>query len=196
MTQTLLKQPNASAQYFKKRAQYALLASVLEGFPEGTLILTVDGQLRLANKRGRQLCRQIGAFATEQSPSGPLGEICRYLVESRELFPDQNLEISQELRLDETTLQIRIQWFQIDDEDEACLMVRLEDRAQSFLTAAFYEAQQYSLTERETEVWLLKRSGIGNKEIAATLFISINTVKRHIKHIYAKREQMLELNPS
>ncbi|MBN1231682.1 MAG: response regulator [Anaerolineales bacterium] len=43
-----------------------------------------------------------------------------------------------------------------------------------------------TLTEREIEVLELVVAGLGNKEIAAKLFISTNTVKRHLKSIFAK----------
>ncbi len=42
------------------------------------------------------------------------------------------------------------------------------------------------LTPREREVLSLVADGAGNTEIAERLFISINTVTRHLTHIYAK----------
>jgi ATP/maltotriose-dependent transcriptional regulator MalT len=42
------------------------------------------------------------------------------------------------------------------------------------------------LSRRELEVLKLIESGCTNQEIAARLFISIATVKRHISNIYAK----------
>jgi DNA-binding NarL/FixJ family response regulator len=43
-----------------------------------------------------------------------------------------------------------------------------------------------NLTDRELEVLALVAQGYGNKEIATMLFISKNTVKRHLKSIFAK----------
>jgi LuxR family transcriptional regulator, maltose regulon positive regulatory protein len=42
------------------------------------------------------------------------------------------------------------------------------------------------ITERELEVLRLLNSGLSNREIAERLFISLDTVKSHTKHIYAK----------
>jgi len=42
------------------------------------------------------------------------------------------------------------------------------------------------LTRREREVLELAMRGLPNKEIARRLFISVDTVKSHVKHLYAK----------
>ena len=42
------------------------------------------------------------------------------------------------------------------------------------------------LSERELEVLYLIAAGLRNKEIAEKLFISLNTVKTHLKNLYQK----------
>ena len=42
------------------------------------------------------------------------------------------------------------------------------------------------LTEREAEIMQCMEQGMNNAEIAEALFISLNTVKRHIQNIYRK----------
>src|SRR5689334_3931201 len=42
------------------------------------------------------------------------------------------------------------------------------------------------MTPREQEVLLLLSEGLSDREIAARLFLSVGTVKWHIKNIYAK----------
>ncbi len=44
------------------------------------------------------------------------------------------------------------------------------------------------LTEREIEVLKLIAEGLSNPEIAEKLFLSVGTVKTHVKHIYWKIE--------
>ena len=47
-------------------------------------------------------------------------------------------------------------------------------------------AKQYELTERESEVFVLLAKGRNTEHIQKTLFISANTAKTHILHIYRK----------
>lgn len=46
--------------------------------------------------------------------------------------------------------------------------------------------KRFGLSDREVEVALLIRSGEENKELAEKLYVSINTLKTHIRHIYEK----------
>jgi len=45
---------------------------------------------------------------------------------------------------------------------------------------------QFDLSKREIEVLQLISKGYNNEEIAEKLFVSKNTVKTHIQHIYTK----------
>lgn len=51
---------------------------------------------------------------------------------------------------------------------------------------ADHPGRDAGLTPREAEVLALIAKGLSNQEIAATSFLSINTVKTHIRHTYAK----------
>ena len=47
-------------------------------------------------------------------------------------------------------------------------------------------SQAFNLSKRETEIVQLVAKGLANKEIAAELSISVETVRVHLKHIYEK----------
>jgi DNA-binding CsgD family transcriptional regulator len=58
--------------------------------------------------------------------------------------------------------------------------------ADRFLSDELY--QRYNLSPREQEVLPLLVQGASNKELSERLFISVNTVKTHLRNIYAKFE--------
>jgi RNA polymerase sigma factor (sigma-70 family) len=74
----------------------------------------------------------------------------------------------------------------------ACLEKQSFDRKSFHVTvdrarnAAAQDPVLKSLTEREQEVLVLLASGLTNKEIAQRLTITANTVKRHLKSLFAK----------
>ena len=46
--------------------------------------------------------------------------------------------------------------------------------------------EEQKLSEREQDVFIELAKGNTNKEIAKTLYISVNTVKSHLKSIFSK----------
>ena len=68
-----------------------------------------------------------------------------------------------------------------------CFIILLEDRQRSLRNRALSDAAIYGLTEREAEVWALKLRGKEYSEISDTLWISQNTVKKHVKNIRSKQ---------
>jgi DNA-binding CsgD family transcriptional regulator len=119
--------------------------------------------------------------------------ICQSLVHSRSLFPGQHWLIESNIFAnDSTALRISARWFQIDCLEHSCLLLTLEDRYQVHKNIAADEAQKCGLTAREKEVWLLHRANYTYKQIALELSISTNTVKKHMRSIYAKRNSSSE----
>lgn len=167
-----------------------LLQAIIEGFMDGVLILTEQGELIHANQRARRLCQQ---FSSEQLQPNlvplPIWRICQSLIDSRELFPEQTMIIEAEIDTKNAeVLRVRVRWLQFDQSDTPNLLVTIENRSQSTKNTAFTEAQQYNLTPRESEVWSLRRANYSYKEIADKLYITTNTVKKHLKNVYAKQQ--------
>ncbi|NET56529.1 MAG: helix-turn-helix transcriptional regulator [Symploca sp. SIO2E6] len=119
--------------------------------------------------------------------------VCLNLIESRKLYPHQPMILESQMATgDLSNLRVRVQWLQLAAFEHPCILVTLENQTQSLQNLALAEAYQYGLTSRETEVWLLRRSQYTYNQIAAELFISLNTVKKHLKNILAKQKMTVE----
>lgn len=176
------------------RSDASLLAAVLEGFSDGILILTPDQVLYHINQKGKEILRLFQAEGTA-NPDIPacIQSMCEHMVESQELFPDTHLLLTQSFTCgNDQQIRVRVQWLHLKPGTDPYLLVLLEDQTHATRITALSEAVRYGLTPRETEVWLLRRAQRSYEEIGAELYIAINTVKRHLKSIYAKRKQVMD----
>ena len=163
-----------------------LLQGVVEGLPDGILILNDRGELTYDNSCARKICQNLLFSTASTSILHQVWRCCHALMGSRQIA--QAVVIEDEIQTEVgTTIRIRVRWLDPGVEHSSFL-VTLEDQQQSAQYRAYAEAQRYSLTERETEVWVLKRIGLTYKAIAAKLYIAEDTVKKHIKNIHTRRD--------
>lgn len=175
--------------------QPSLLQAVLEGFIDGVLILSEQGEWIHANDRARRICEQLtkGLTQPDRVPQ-EIWRACQSLISSLNLYPNKALTIEDEITTDQAaSYRVRAQWLTLERFQHPCLLVTLEDRLQSLRQAAIGEAQRYGLTPRELEVWLRYRAGYSYKAMATELYITHNTVKKHMKNIHAKRQMALAI---
>jgi DNA-binding CsgD family transcriptional regulator len=173
---------------FDTVAQVSLLEAVIESFVDGILILTTEYELVHTNEYARRICRELNSNKTNSVPEEIL-HICESLVDSRELLPDEKVFMEYEIEKSPTVkLRIKARWLTMEDE---CILVTIEDCYLSNQNSAIADARKYGLTEREAQVWLLRRANLSYREIAQNLYITINTVKKHLKNIYAKQQDMM-----
>lgn len=166
-----------------------LLQAVLEGFVDGILVLTDRYDVIYANAMAESICAELRDSSETLPPD--LQRVCDALIDSRDLY-SQPITIESEVTTQRTTLTIRAQWLQLDLAARPCLLLRLQDEQRVLHGLAIAEAQQWHLTARESEVWLLRRSGYSRKQIATDLYIALDTVKKHLKNIQSKRQAALD----
>ncbi len=167
---------------------------IFDGFSDGLLIVTDQGTLVCANQYARLICHSL-MRDPHHSPFVPreIWKICQAVTE-----PDNSTGFPEPISVLEgefyaghlNSIRVRTRWVKLDEGDRHSLLVILEDKAQLTRQLAIAEAQTCGLTPRETEVWLLHRAGNSRSQIAAQLFISVDTVKKHIKNTRAKREMV------
>ncbi|NEQ54803.1 MAG: helix-turn-helix transcriptional regulator [Leptolyngbya sp. SIO3F4] len=167
-------------------------------FPfQGLLLLNQAGQLMQSNAKARELCQMLHQAIVNPSgtPAVNYGAVpsqvttlCKYLRNGRLEFPGRPLQLSEDIFLD-TGVQIHLnaEWIELDGQNTPCILVRLEDVTQMASQRALCDAIRYGLTQREFEVWTLYLQGISYREIGDQLFITISTVKKHMKNVYSKR---------
>jgi DNA-binding CsgD family transcriptional regulator len=173
--------------------QSSLLQAILEGLIDGILILSDQGEWIHANDCARRICHQLsrGIPQPDLVPQ-EIWNTCKRLIENLTLYPNQTVTVEDEINAASVSYRLRAQWLNLDAIQSPCVLVTLEDRLQSIQSTAIAEGHRYGLTPREAEVWLRYRANYSYKDIASELYISHNTVKKHMKSIHAKRQSALE----
>ena len=179
-----------------------LLNDVIEGLMDGVLILTENARVLCCNRLAQQICDRFcddtsGRDRPSRSPAiesvpGPIWSVCQSLMDSQVHHEQPSVMVEDEIHLDKTqTIRVRVRWLRLAETNAPYLLVILEDRLQSAKRRAILEGKRYGLTKREAEVWLYRCIEYTYEEIARELFITINTVKKHIKSINFKRDAFL-----
>lgn len=180
-------QPGANSQ----SAPPPLVQEVFETLVDGILIVNNQGQVIYANTCAHRLCGSLMGQTPSPLDRVPLTiwAICQRLVGRQPVLSPLADIIDDEIETEGTQLRVRVRWMELPTLDDPHITVTLEDRCQSLHNVVMMEAHNYRLTKRETEVWALKRRDFPYKDIAAHLHISVDTVKKHVKNIHAKRDQ-------
>lgn len=168
-----------------------LLKAVIECHLDGILMVDALGHIIIANESARRICQRLApeGFPDSQLPL-PLWNLCRVMLQNRENLSDPSIMIEDQLALEPAGyVRVRVQWVQPQYPDVR-LMVTLEDTFSAAQRRAELERRKYGLTDREAQVWLLRQADCTYKAIATKLHIEVNTVKKHLKSIYAKRDMV------
>ncbi|MGB3614544.1 MAG: helix-turn-helix transcriptional regulator [Elainellaceae cyanobacterium] len=199
-------QPSASHDASAEGITVDHLAIVFETFldrifpSQGLLLLDQAGQLIQNSPQARQLCSALTASEAVVLRAVPaqgqsllpaqIHTLVQGLIESRELFPNQSIQLQDQLTLDDnTSIHIQAEWIDLGAQSSPCIVVTLEDLTEVTHQRALFDAYRYHFTPRETEVWELHLQGLSYRQISEAFFISLNTVKRHMKSIYGKRRE-------
>ncbi|BAZ28441.1 LuxR family transcriptional regulator [Cylindrospermum sp. NIES-4074] len=169
------------------------LQEVLEGLNDGILILSETGELVHANASAYRFCCQLnqGNLNHNFVPS-VISQLCEFLLKSSSLLADKSIILSEEIALDESNIfRVRVRLLDSERFQVPCLLVTIENQYESLKHSVLTEAKKFGLTQREAEIWVLYRSNYSYKDIATKLFITLNTVKKHMKNIHAKRQVLV-----
>lgn len=182
-------------------------SSVLESLPQGVIVLSRDLKPVYWNQKAKDLCELLGnlKLPLPELPSA-ISDVCHRLLKRNRLAETPiTLECQgtsrQTIRMSTRWLTTRsasassstVNWASSASPTEAepptasYILVFLENCHEMLRNELQIEQQKYDLTDRETEVWMLLRQEYTYQEIAKMLQISLNTVKTHVKNVYAKK---------
>ncbi|AFY55935.1 response regulator containing a CheY-like receiver domain and an HTH DNA-binding domain [Rivularia sp. PCC 7116] len=170
--------------------QIYFLQEIVDNLEDGILILTETGELVHRNASAENICSQIDKSNLNiNSVPSVIWNACNTLIQNQ--LCHQNLTtFSEEIIINQSLVfRLRVRRFNLELAEQSLLLVTIENRYESLKNVALSEAYQYHLTQREAEIWSLYRVTSSYKQIAQSLFITVNTVKKHIKNIRAKQQR-------
>jgi len=173
--------------------QAYFLQEVIENLQDGILLLNETGELIYSNTSAYRILSQLNQDSSNSNFLPPaIWHLCKTLLD-RSLYPNKIIILSNEIVVDRSKIfRVRARRLNLDGFNRSCLLVIIENKCESLKNIALAEVRKYELTPREAEIWYLYRAKHSYKEIAAQLYITVNTVKKHMKNIHAKRQAFLD----
>jgi len=163
---------------------FSILRAALAGLQDGFIVASPTGHIEKINTPAQRICNLLKPEADRLPVE--IWRMCQSALKNKDVLSFENIGIDAEIILpDVGTVRVRVQNICLDQ--TSYLMIVLEDRQQTIRNKALSDAAIFGLTKRETEVWQLRLRGADYNEISTTLWISLNTVKKHVKNILAKR---------
>ena len=163
---------------------FGILQAALEGLQDGFIIASQTGKIEKINANAQRICTLLQA--KPDTLPAEIWKVCQSALVNQDVLSFQKLGLDAEIILpDMGTARVRVQNIRLNQ--APYLLIVIEDRQQTIRNKALSDAALFGLTQRETEVWQMRLRGSDYGEISAALWISPNTVKKHIKNILAKR---------
>ncbi|MDX2229812.1 MAG: LuxR C-terminal-related transcriptional regulator [Leptolyngbyaceae cyanobacterium bins.349] len=178
--------------------------SLLEALPQGVIIISRTLQPLYWNQKAKTLCQALGPNHTaDQALPRPVSEACYGVMRNQQAL--QSALIVECRTTTGHSVRVRAQLLNLVGISETLaqpyttlqdsaplghpsfIVVFLENCDEVMQQERRIQQQKYDFTDREAEIWMLLRQELTYQEIAQALQISLNTVKTHVKNVYAKR---------
>lgn len=193
--QTTGHQPQATNTPLSETSTLNLIrTSLLESLNQGVIVTSRSLNALYWNAKARSLCQHLSGseFPPLELPA-EVSEVCHRLMREhrrsdRPCVMECQTPTKQTIRISARCLELGgAQAADVERHRQPYILVLLENCNDLLHEEIRIERKKYDLTEREAEVWLLLRQEYSYQEIAKMLQISLNTVKTHIKNVYAKK---------
>jgi len=172
------------------KLNHSFLESFLESFSDGVLILSRDGELLHANNSIYNIIESYASLLAQTTLlNQEISHLYRLIIDSPECYQQFPGFVVSDIRLTRSSiLKLKAKQLRVAAYPQPLLWFSIEDQRASLNAQTLVEAEKYGLSDRESEVWRLRKAHCTYSEIAALLFISINTVKKHLRNITSKVE--------
>lgn len=139
---------------FQKTFEKSVLPqTIIEELVDGILMITEEGALTYANDCAQRIFRQLNQGESLSCIPKELWHICRMLIESRHLFPNQYWLIESKVFVGSSiAFNVRARWLKLKNMECSCILLNIRDRYQDIKDMVNEESQKYGLTSREKEV--------------------------------------------
>ena len=101
---------------------------------------------------------------------------------------EMNSKVSSEYKFDDRPLYMEVSKITEDSHGSSQYYALIYDLSYFFAQALNKAKDQYTLTEREFQIFKHVVEGKSNEKIASEMFISVPTVKKYLASIYEKME--------
>ena len=172
----------------QQTSHIGILRAVLGNLQDGFIIANQTGKIRQINLPAERICNLLCNSIEDQDEQLPaeIWHVCQSALKNKDVLSFNKIGIDADIILPNIgPVRIRVQNITIGKEPS--LLIVLEDRQQTIRNKALSDAALYGLTDRETEIWQMRLRDLSYKEISASLWISVDTVKKHVKNILAKQ---------
>lgn len=167
--------------------------ALAESLREGVMVISRHVKPIYMNQQAKEISEKLSVGDRHLSTLPlEISEICYRLIKHGTSY--QQSIVTECSTAEQQTIRIRASWVNLGAADANLpasenqqILIFLENRNQILQEDLQFEQQKYQLTDREIEIWSLLRQEYSYQDIAEKLHISLNTVKTHVKNIYAKK---------
>lgn len=158
------------------------LEHALDRVPQAVIVSDLDAQIMFRNRTARN-----SLYLDPEDGSGHRGDVVAAAID----------HAMESFRVEGKRVFTRSVWDRDNRRQSIVKSFRLSDKDRTAVTLVFPGAETSSagrlpvwdvLTRREQEIAELVSEGLTSKQIAAKAFVSENTVKQHLKRVFAKTD--------
>ncbi|MET7994563.1 LuxR C-terminal-related transcriptional regulator [Amycolatopsis sp. NPDC005232] len=151
------------------------LEHVLDHVPQALVVTDLDAHVLFRNRAARTGDHSASTTALVEDS----------IVEAMEEFRALGKRVYTRTAVDRhTRRRVVVKSFRLPDRDDAALTLLFEQVPEDAVRLPAWDV----LSKREQEIAELVSQGLTNKQIAERAFVSENTVKQHLKRVFAKTD--------